>query len=285
MSLSQIKQYAYLIRLHKPIGIFLLLWPTLWGLLLATHGQPHLQTVVIFVSGVFLMRSAGCIMNDIADRHVDGHVERTRNRPIASGKIGVIPALIFAGLLALTAFISVLFCNFLTIKLAFVGAALANIYPFLKRVTPLPQAGLGLAFAWGVPMAFAAENNLLTSQMWWVFAAAALWPIIYDTMYAMADRQDDLQIGVKSTAILFGTNDVPILLFLQGVFVFLLAMIGMIFRLHSIYYFSICIVILLFIYEFILIKDRDPHQCFKAFLHNNWVGMTIFAGIFLDYYL
>lgn len=283
--MEMIKQYAYLMRLHKPIGILLLLWPTLWALLLAAKGQPNTQVLLIFIVGTFLMRSAGCIVNDIADRHVDKYVERTAQRPITSGKLNVQQAIILAAILGLLSFSLVLFCNPLTIELSFAGAALACVYPYLKRITNLPQFGLGLAFAWGVPMAFAAENNALTYQAWCLFATAALWPVIYDTMYAMADRDDDVQIGVKSTAILFGNLDVPILIFLQGVFVFMLAMIGVIFNLHSIYYYSLSVVILLFAYEYLLIKDRDPKQCFDAFLHNNWVGMTIFAGIFLDYYL
>lgn len=281
--IERVIQYAYLIRLNKPIGILLLLWPTLWALWLSTNGSPHKKILVIFVLGVFLMRSAGCVINDFADRKVDGHVERTKLRPIASGKVSVFEALTLAALLALCAFLLVLLCNKLTIMLAFVGAALAFIYPFLKRFTHLPQFGLGIAFSWGVPMAFAAQTGEVETSGWFLFLTCIVWPVIYDTMYAMVDKEDDVAIGVKSTAILFNDMDKLIVGLLQGLFIVMLIMVGLMFELEPIYYFSIAVVTLLFIYQQWLIKDRDSRRCFRAFLNNNWVGLVIFAGIVLSY--
>jgi 4-hydroxybenzoate polyprenyltransferase len=284
MIAERIEQYAYLIRLHKPIGILLLLWPTMWALWIAASGHPDKGTLLIFMAGVVLMRSAGCVANDLADRHLDGHVLRTRMRPLASGLVSVREAILLAGALGLVAFILVLFCNAMTIQLSFAGALLAIIYPFLKRVTHLPQLGLGMAFAWGVPMAFAAETNTLTSAMWWLFATSMLWPVIYDTMYAMADRDDDQKIGIKSTAILFGRWDVVCLLVLQFIFLAMLVVTGVIFHLHYFYYASLGVVFLLFVRQYFLIKERNSEKCFAAFMHNNWVGLTIFIGILLSYY-
>lgn len=275
--------YLKLIRFDKPIGTLLLLWPTLWALWLAASGRPEAKILAIFVAGVFIMRSAGCVVNDLADRKVDGHVERTQNRPLVSGQLSVRAALALACALGLTAFVLVLFCNVLTIKLAFVGAALAVVYPFLKRVTNLPQLGLGLAFAWSVPMAFAAETNSLDASMWWLFAAAMLWPVIYDTMYAMADRKDDIKIGVKSTAILFGRWDVYVIAIMQMVLLGILVQIGNTFALHSTYYVGLVVAELLFIYQYTLIRNREPQKCFQAFLNNHWVGLVIFLGIASSY--
>lgn len=278
-----IKQSLYLMRLDKPIGILLLLWPTLWALWLAGRGSPDMKIVSIFVWGVVIMRSAGCVINDFADRALDGLVARTRSRPLATGQLRPSTALILFFILLMAAFLLVLLLNSLTIKLAFVGVALAIGYPFLKRITHLPQLGLGLAFSWGVPMAFAALNNTVSLKAWALFFVAALWPVIYDTMYAMTDRADDLKIGVKSTAILFGRFDIIIIACLQCLFVMLLAVLGWLFQLTYVYYLSIGCVAGLFIYQQILIKDRIPERCFQAFLHNHWVGMSLFIGILLNY--
>jgi len=279
---TKLKHYAYLMRLDKPIGIFLLLWPTLWALLLANQGNLSFKIVIIFVLGVILMRSAGCIINDIADRHFDKHVLRTQNRPLVLGHIKVMEAFYLFLFCISTAFLLVLFLNRLTIELSFLAILFAMIYPFLKRVTHLPQAGLGIAFAWGVPMAFAAENNTIPIVAWEIFLAAFIWPIIYDTMYAMVDRQDDIKIGVKSSAILFGRSDRLVIGFLQILFVVLLMHIGFLFQLPTIYFFGLFLTSMLFFYQQWLIKNRDPGNCFKAFLNNHWIGMIIFAGIFLS---
>lgn len=280
---NRLSQYACLIRLHKPVGILLLLWPTLWALWLASKGHPDPTILAIFVAGVFLMRSAGCVMNDFADRHFDGHVERTRHRPLAAGQVTVFEALIIAGLLSFSALLLVLQCNQLTIYLSFVGAGLALLYPFLKRVTHLPQVGLGMAFTWGVPMAFAAETGAVNMSGWFLFFTGMLWPVIYDTMYAMVDREDDVKIGVKSTAILFDAMDKLIIGLIQILFVILLVVIALMFELHKVFYLCIGAVAALFIYQQWLIKDRDSHKCFKAFMNNNWVGFVIFIGIALSY--
>lgn len=279
MALNRLRQYVFLMRLHKPIGILLLLWPTLWALWLAGSGHPSVKIVWIFILGVILTRSAGCVINDIADRHVDAHVHRTRERPLAAGKVRVSEAVILAMVLGLAAFGLVLLCNPLTVLLAFVGAALAIVYPLLKRVTHLPQIGLGLAFSWGVPMAFAAQNATVSAAGWYLYFVAMLWPVIYDTLYAMTDREDDMKIGVKSTAILFGGRDKMIIGLLQLLFLGLLIPFGMMFSLGVIYYFSLVIVAGLFVYQQWLIHTRDPAQCFAAFLNNNWVGLVIWMGI------
>ncbi|RDI48636.1 4-hydroxybenzoate octaprenyltransferase [Aquicella lusitana] len=280
---ERLPQYVYLMRLDKPIGVLLLLWPTLWALWLASHGRLDSQILLIFVTGVVLMRSAGCVVNDFADRHFDGHVKRTRERPLASGRVKPVEALVLAALLALTAFAGVLLCNALTIKLAFIGAALTIIYPLMKRYTHLPQFGLGLAFSWGVPMAFAAVTGSVGNAAWFLFLTCLIWPVIYDTMYAMVDREDDRKIGVKSTAILFDEMDTFIIGLLQMLFVVLLVIMGLMFRLHFIYYLALAAVGVLFIYQQWLIKSRDPQACFRAFKNNNWVGLLIFLGIFLSY--
>lgn len=275
--------FFYLMRLHKPIGIFLLLWPTLWALWLASAGKPDWTIVGIFVLGVILMRSAGCVINDIADRNVDKHVERTRDRPLTSGKITVHAALALFFILLTLAFLLVLCLNRFAIELSFIGAALAIIYPFLKRVTHLPQAGLGLAFAWGVPMAFAAETNSLPWVAWELFFAAALWPMIYDTMYAMVDLADDIKIGVKSTAIFFGKNVRKILGVMQIIFLLILAHIGRQFQLNNYYFCSLFIVSILFMKQQLLLQKQHRAAYFKAFLNNNWVGIVIFFGIIAGY--
>jgi len=283
LTLRHVPDYLALIRIDKPIGIFLLLWPTLWALWLSSEGMPDLSILFIFVIGVVLMRSAGCIVNDIADRKVDGLVERTKNRPLVTGRIKLSEALSLFVLLLCIAFVLVLFCNSLTISLAFIGAILAAVYPFLKRFTSLPQFGLGMAFAWAVPMAFAATSGRVAPVAWLVYAAAMLWPVIYDTMYAMADRADDIKVGIRSTAILFGHNVAVILGLMQVCFILLMLGIAKMFQLAWPFYLSLCIVAGLFVYHQYLIKDADPKACFKAFMHNNWVGLVIFLGIALSY--
>lgn len=280
---NRLYQYALLTRLNKPIGALLLLWPTLWALWLAGKGHPQPSILMIFIIGVILMRSAGCAANDFADRHVDGQVERTKNRPLASGKIKSIEAIMVAGILLLASFLLVLQCNLFTIQLAFVGAALALVYPFLKRYTHLPQLGLGAAFAWGVPMAFAALTNSIPLSAWFLFFTALLWPIIYDTMYAMVDRNDDEKAGIKSTAILFGAHDKLVIGLLQILFLMMLTITGILFDLNVFYYVSLMIVVVLFVYQQWLIQARDRAKCFAAFLNNNWVGLVIFIGIVLSY--
>lgn len=280
---GRVTHYIHLMRLNKPIGILLLLWPTLWALWLASNGQPNIQVLTIFILGVILMRSAGCILNDFADRHIDGHVQRTAQRPLATRVISLPHALLLAAILTFIAFLLVLQCNALTIGLAFVGAGLTAMYPFMKRFTHLPQIGLGVAFSWGIPMAFAAEMGEVKASAWFLFFAAIFWPVIYDTMYAMVDKEDDVKIGVKSTAILFGANDKRLIGILQIIFVILLVMTGMIFELHSLYYLGLAIVFGLFVYQQWLIRNRDKQNCFKAFLNNNWVGVVVFAGIAASY--
>jgi len=283
MNLKKIKLYISLMRLDKPIGILLLLWPTLWALFLASAGKPSLEIVLIFILGVVLMRSAGCVINDIADRHVDGYVARTRHRPLVIGAVSIKAAMILFLSILLCAFLLVLLLNKLTILLAFIAAILAIIYPFLKRFTHLPQIGLGLAFAWSVPMAFAAVTNSVPIASWVVFLITVLWAIIYDSLYAMVDREDDIKIGIKSTAILFGKLDKWIIGFLQIIFLLLLLLMGFLYGLNKLYYLSIIGVAGLFFYQQILIRDRLPKNCFKAFLNNHWVGFIIYIGIIIGY--
>jgi len=277
--------YAQLMRLHKPIGIMLLLWPTLWGVWIAAEGKPSLLVLFIFVMGVVLMRSAGCVINDFADREIDKHVKRTQDRPITSGKVSEREALLLFVTLIVLAFFLVLWLNPLTIMLSVGGAFLAASYPFMKRYTHLPQAYLGIAFAWAIPMAFAAQTGELDSRLWLIFAAVIVWAISYDTMYAMVDRDDDLAIGVKSTAILFGEYDRLIIGLFQIAFLALLYFAGQAFSLGLYYLAGLGIAALISIYHQWLIRNRDRTDCFKAFLNNNWVGAAIFAGITLDYLL
>jgi 4-hydroxybenzoate polyprenyltransferase len=279
---DNLKNYLLLMRLHKPIGILLLLWPTLWALWLAADGKPDISIVLIFILGVIVMRSAGCVINDIADRQFDGLVMRTKERPLVSGKVSVKAALILFGLLIALAFMLVLLLNGLSILLAIIGALLAIGYPFLKRFTHLPQAGLGLAFSWGVPMAFAAELNEVPTKAWILFIAAAIWPVIYDTFYAMVDRADDIKAGVKSTAILFGKNDRLVIGLLQGLFLILMIVIGKIFQLNFPYYLGLLMAALLCVYQQVICLRADTRAYFKAFLNNNWVGLIIFSGILLS---
>jgi len=273
--------YFRLMRLDKPIGIYLLLWPALWALFLAADGWPQLDLIIIFVLGVTIMRSAGCVINDYADRKIDKLIERTQHRPITSGEITAKSALILFFILMLIAFGLVLMTNSLTIQLAFIAAGLAILYPFTKRWTHLPQFILGLAFAMSVPMAFAATNGSVPDSAWWVFAATVIWTVIYDTMYAMADREEDLKIGVKSTAVLFAKFDKLVIGMLQICLFLLLLKISEIFNLTIFYDISLILTAFLMIYHQKMIKNREKTACFQAFLHNNFIGMVIFTGIAL----
>jgi len=279
---QQIKPFWQIMRIDKPIGTLLLLWPTLWALWLAGAGHPDSAVVGIFVAGVFIMRSAGCVINDFADRHFDGAVKRTKQRPLAVGSLTSRQALQLFGLLLLIAFALVLFTNTLTVALACVAVCLASIYPFIKRFSHMPQFFFGVTFSWGIPMAFAAQTNTLPLQAWVLFAAASFWPVAYDTQYAMVDRDDDLRIGLKSTAILFGQWDRIIVAFIQVIFLALMACAGSVFDLGLAYYVGLIFAAVLFIYQHYLIRERLGENCFKAFLNNNWVGCVIFAGVILS---
>lgn len=274
--------YLRLVRLDRPIGSLLLLWPTWWALWLAAGGWPDLSLLIIFTAGVLLMRSAGCAINDYADRHVDGSVKRTRSRPLVTGEVAPREALLLFLVLSLTAFALVLLTNRLTIQLSFAALALAACYPFAKRYTHLPQLVLGAAFSWGVPMAFAAQTGRVPPEGWLLFVAAVLWPVIYDTFYAMVDRDDDLRIGVKSTAILFGDDDRLITGILQALMLLALLLVGQRFELGYAYTVSLLVTAALFIYQQVLIRNRERDACFRAFLNNNWVGAALFVGIVLD---
>ena len=282
--LDRAREYALLMRLNRPIGILLLLWPTLWALWIAAEGIPPVKILVIFVLGVVLMRSAGCVINDFADRRFDPLVRRTRDRPIAAGRVSPREALILFAVLCLLAFGLVLMLDWLTIRLSLVAVVLAAVYPFMKRYTYLPQVVLGMAFGWAIPMAFSAVAGELPKEAWLLYVINVVWSVIYDTMYAMADREDDLAAGVKSTAILFGEADRLILGILQGLMVSGLFLLGRDLAFGTIWWLTLLVVIGLFAWEQYLIRNRDPKRCFYAFLHNNWVGMAIFAGIFLTYW-
>lgn len=280
---ERLPDFLRLMRVDKPIGTLLLLWPTLWALWFAAGGVPDTKNLLIFIPGVILMRAAGCVINDFADRKVDGHVERTQNRPLPSGTVTAKEALLLFTLLCLAAFGLVLLTNPFTIKLAFVGVALATCYPFMKRYTHLPQLVLGAAFAWSIPMAFAAQTNQLPTELWALYAAVILWTVAYDTFYAMVDRDDDLKIGIKSTAILFGDMDIPITATLQILVLIALAMTGMNFDRGLWFFLSLLVAGLLFLYQQFLIRHRDRDKCFKAFLNNHYVGTVIFIGLAVDY--
>jgi 4-hydroxybenzoate polyprenyltransferase len=284
MNKQKLQIYAQLMRIDKPIGSLLLLWPTLWALWLAARGFPELNVLAVFTLGVFIMRSAGCVINDFADRKVDGFVERTKHRPLPSGRATSREAIILFLILTLSAFLLVLSQNWLTIQLSVIGLLLAFTYPFMKRFTYMPQLVLGIAFGWAIPMAYAAQANQLDSVVWILFAVNILWTIAYDTMYAMVDRDDDLKIGIKSTAILFGKYDKFIIALLQLSSLLLLILLGIIEQLDPVYYFVLIIVLILFIKQQIEIKSRDKKACFKAFLDNNLVGLVIFIALFLSYF-
>lgn len=281
----QWRHYFALMRLDRPIGIFLLLWPTWWALFIAGEGRPGPWVLFVMTMGVVLMRSAGCVINDYADRGFDGHVRRTSQRPIVSGAVSPKEALrVFAVLVAL-AFLLVLTTNLTTVLLSVVGAALAVSYPFTKRYTHLPQFHLGLAFGWGIPMAFAAQTNEVPAVAWLLLIANVLWSVVYDTMYAMVDREDDIRIGVKSTAILFGEADRLIIGILQLMVLATLWLVGERAGLGWPYTAGLTCAAALFAYHQYMIRRRERDQCFRAFLHNNWAGMAIFAGIVASYWL
>ena len=271
--------YARLIRLDKPIGWLLLLWPTLWALWIANMGIPTLHLLVVFVLGVFLTRSAGVVVNDLADRDFDPFVERTKSRPIAAGRVSVTEAVTIIAILALCAFLLVLTTNRLTVLLSIFAVCITLLYPFTKRYTYLPQVFLGFAFSWGIPMAFAASTNGVPAIAWLIFITNMLWVLIYDTIYAMVDREDDLRIGVKSTAILLDDADRLIIGIIQIMFVAALFSVGYQTGLGTAYYIALLLAAALLGYQQYLIRDRIPEKCFKAFLNNNWLGLTVFAGI------
>ena len=279
------KAYAQLMRLDKPVGIYLLLWPTLWALLMAAQGLPPLEITVIFVAGVLVMRSAGCVINDYADRNVDGRVKRTTQRLLATGEATPKQALQLFGALIVIAFILVLFLNWQTIALSVVALMLAASYPFMKRYTHLPQVVLGAAFGWSIPMAFMAVQETVPTYAWWLFIANLLWTVAYDTMYAMVDRDDDLQIGVKSTAILFGKNDVLIVMLLQACALIILWCIGCTINATWPYYTAVLFSALLCVRQYQLIKRRQREGCFTAFIENHYIGLAITLGTALHFYL
>ena len=280
---ARLADYARLLRIDRPIGTLLLLWPTYWALWLAAEGAPSFANLVIFTLGVFFMRAAGCAINDFADRDWDRHVKRTKDRPLTAGRVRAWEALaLFAGLCLVSFLMVVLFTNTLTLYLSFGGALLAFIYPFMKRYTHLPQLFLGAAFSWAIPMAWAAEANQLSQLTWLLFTANVLWTVAYDTLYAMVDRDDDLKVGIKSTAILFGEADRAIIALLQTMVVVILVMVGQRAELGSFYYLGVVAMATLFVYHQYLARERNREGCFKAFLNNNWAGFAVFLGLALD---
>ena len=283
--IDRIKQYWLLARFDKPIGILLLLWPVLWGLWLAPRGLLRPDILLIFMVGTVLMRSAGCIINDFADRNFDPHVERTRDRPLAARRVSPAEALALAAVLVALAFTLVLFLNRLTIVLAFVALFLAVTYPFTKRFFPLPQAYLGIAFGISIPMAFAAYHGTIAAVAWVMLAANVFWAIAYDTEYAMVDRDDDVKLGLNSSAILLGRFDVAAVMVCHTVFLVIMTFIGFWASLGIFYYVGILLAAGFVFHQYQLIRERNRDQCFKAFLNNNWVGAAIFAGLALGLYL
>lgn len=281
MSAVKARAYWQLMRMDRPIGSLLLLWPTVWALFLAAGGMPDLNILLVFVLGVLLMRSAGCVINDYADRDFDGFVKRTKARPLPSGKVTPLEAVLLFLFLALSSFFLVLTMNALTVKLSYIGILLAAIYPFMKRFTHVPQLFLGLAFSWAIPMAWAAQANQLPAPVWLLFIINSLWTIAYDTQYAMVDRDDDLKIGIKSTAILFGRWDKTIIALLQTATLALMTALGNWMQLGAVFYIGILIAALLFGFQQYLIRNRERDDCFRAFLNNNYVGMVLATGLFL----
>ena len=274
--------YFRLMRFNKPIGIYLLLWPTYWALFLSAGGWPDIDLLIIFTFGVIITRSAGCVINDYADREIDKHITRTRDRPITTGEISPKAALLLFIALGLIAFALVLLTNTLTIKISFIAIALAVLYPFTKRWTNLPQLILGLAFAMSVPMAFSAQTGTVPASAGWIFLATILWTLIYDTLYAMADREEDLKIGVKSTAILFAKYDQIFITLLQILLMIVFIKIGNLFDLGAFYDISLIIILIFMIYHQLLIKKGKKSDYFKAFINNHYIGMALFSGIFLS---
>ncbi len=283
---EHLKHYIALTRLNRPIGILLLLWPTLWAIWIASEGRPDTSILVVFALGTILMRSAGCAINDYADRDFDAYVARTADRPLAAKKISATEALAIAGVLALIAFsLVVIFLNRLTLYLSFIALFLAASYPFTKRFFAMPQAYLGIAFGFGIPMAFAAETGSVPMLAWWMLIANVFWTIAYDTEYAMVDRDDDVKIGIKTTALLFGKYDVAIVMFCYLVMLAILTAIGKVIGLGWPYFSGLGIACGIALFHYTLIHKRKREQCFKAFLHNNWLGFSVFCGVMFDYAL
>lgn len=280
---SKWQAYSRLMRTDRPIGSLLLLWPTYWALWIAARGLPDWHILIIFTIGVFSMRAAGCVINDFADRKFDGSVERTKNRPLPRGDVTEKEAKILFAVLVLVSFGLVLTLNTMTIWLSVAGLALAWVYPFVKRVSHLPQVVLGAAFGWSIPMAFAAVSESLPAVCWLLFAVNIIWSVIYDTQYAMVDRNDDLKIGVKSTAILFGRFDKIIIGILQLVMILMLLWTGMMANLSGIFYWSLLLAGALFVYQQRLMADRERDPCFQAFMNNNYVGFILFLGMLVSY--
>ncbi|NDP49431.1 MAG: 4-hydroxybenzoate octaprenyltransferase [Sulfuriferula multivorans] len=280
---ERLSHYEKLMRLDKPIGILLLLWPTLWAQWLATNGQPNWMILWIFIMGVVLMRSAGCVINDYADRHIDSQVARTRNRPLAAGKVSAKEALLLAAGLSLLAFLLILPLNTLVLGLSVIALFLAASYPFTKRFFALPQAYLGIAFGFGIPMSYAALWGEVPMEAWILLTANTFWAIAYDTQYAMVDREDDLKIGIKTSAITFGRFDLVAIAVCYGLTLALLAWVGLQRNMGFVFYGGLITAAAIALYHMSLIRSRDPQQCFRAFLHNTWFGAAIFVGIALSY--
>ncbi|MDR5687894.1 4-hydroxybenzoate octaprenyltransferase [Morganella morganii] len=280
---SKWQAYSRLMRTDRPIGSLLLLWPTYWALWIAARGVPDWHILIIFTIGVFSMRAAGCVINDFADRKFDGSVERTKNRPLPRGDVTEKEAKILFAVLVLVSFGLVLTLNTMTIWLSVAGLALAWVYPFVKRVSHLPQVVLGAAFGWSIPMAFAAVSESLPAECWLLFAVNIVWSVVYDTQYAMVDRNDDLKIGVKSTAILFGRFDKIIIGILQLVMILMLLWVGLMVNLSGIFYWSLLLAGALFVYQQRLMADRERDPCFQAFMNNNYVGFILFLGMLVSY--
>jgi 4-hydroxybenzoate polyprenyltransferase len=277
---ERLTEYEKLMRLDKPIGILLLAWPTLWGLWLSSLGKPDFMILWIFIIGTVLMRSAGCVVNDYADRNFDPHVARTKNRPLAAGRVSTKEALILAGVLALLAFLLILpLQNLLLIQLSVAAAFLAASYPFTKRFLAIPQAYLGIAFGFGIPMAYAAHLDAVPPIAWLLMAANVFWAVAYDTEYAMVDRADDLKIGIKTSAITFGRHDITAVMICYGITLALLGYVGWELHLGWPYYLGLTAAAGIAGYHYMLIRERDPARCFKAFLHNNWFGAAVFTGL------
>ncbi|WLD58139.1 4-hydroxybenzoate octaprenyltransferase [Salinispirillum sp. LH 10-3-1] len=276
------QQYIELARLNRPIGIYLLLWQTLWALWLAADSVPSLHLLVVFILGVVLMRSAGCVINDYADRNLDGHVTRTQGRPLATGRVSAREALLLAAALALLAFLLVLTTNMATVLWSFGAVALAALYPFMKRYTHLPQVVLGMAFSWSAPMAFAAQGAPIGPLTWMIFISGLLWIVAYDTLYAMVDREDDLKVGIRSTAVLFGDADKLAVGVLQGLFLIGMALVGRMAELGVVFYLGLLGAAACFVWQQWLIRERDRDACFRAFLHNHWVGLIVFLSVAMD---
>lgn len=279
----RLEEYALLCRFDRPIGIYLLLWPTLWALWIASGGRPDPKVLLVFVAGVVVMRSAGCVINDFADRDLDPHVKRTRARPLAARRVTPWEALVIFGLLAGLALWLVTRLDAFTVRLAVAGALLAVSYPFVKRVFPLPQLYLGLAFAWAVPMAFAAQSGVVPRVGWVLFIATVLWAAVYDTMYAMVDREDDIRVGIKSSAILFADMDRLLVAVMQAMMLFALVLAGRSMQFGAWYYAGVVAAGLCFVWQQWLIRSREPRDCFRAFQNNHYVGLAVFIGVLMEY--